>query len=84
VEPHYQAEIDMHAGIIALHEKDYNLSYSYFYESFDVYNISTNKKPKKALRNLKLMILSKIMNGHLDDVNGIIYGKSGKDKIIII
>jgi len=71
----------MHAGIIALHEKDYSLAYSYFYESFDTYNLPTVKKVSKALRALKLMVLAKIMNGNLDYVNGIIYGKIGKNYV---
>lgn len=78
IEPRLQAEIDMHAGIISLHEKDFNLSYSYFYESFDVYNIPHIKKPKKALRALQYMLISKIMGGQIDDVNGIIYGKQAR------
>ena len=67
----------MHAGIISLHEKEYSLSYSYFYESYDTFNLPNVRKPTKALRALKLMVLSKIMNGNLDDVNGIIFGKIG-------
>lgn len=78
IEPHLQAEIDMHAGIISLSEKDYSLAYSYFYEAFDTFNLPTVKKPTKALRTLKLMVLSKIMNGNLDEINSIIYGKTGK------
>lgn len=79
IEPKLQAEIDMHAGIISLHEKDYNLAYSYFYETFDVYNIPHIKKPKKALKALQYMILSKIMGGMIEDVNGIILGKSARN-----
>lgn len=66
----------MHSGIVALHEKDYNLSYSYFYEAFDTYNLPIVNRPKLALRALKLMMLSKIMNGKLDEVNSIMYGKN--------
>jgi 26S proteasome regulatory subunit N6 len=47
IEPKLQANIDMHAGILAAHEKDFNLAYSYFFESFDVYNIPTQKKKIK-------------------------------------
>ena len=46
VEPKLQANIDMHAGILAAHEKDFNLAYSYFYEAFDAYNIPNQKKKK--------------------------------------
>lgn len=79
IEPLLQAKIDMHAGIISLHEKDYNLSYSYFYETFDVYNIPHIKKPKKALKALQYMILSKIMGGMIEDVNAIIFGKQARN-----
>lgn len=79
IEPKLQAEIDMHAGIIALHERDFNLSYSYFYESFDVYNLTHVKKPHKALKALQYMLLSKIMGGMLDDVNSIIFGKQARN-----
>ena len=75
IEPRLQAEIDLHAGIISAYEKDYNLAYSYFYEAFDVFNLHTVNKKVKALQALKMMILVKILNEKLDDVNGIIYGK---------
>ena len=78
IEPVLQAEIDMHAGIFALHERDFNLSYSYFYESFDVYNLTHVKKPNKALKALQYMILSKIMGGMIDDVSSIIFGKQAR------
>jgi 26S proteasome regulatory subunit N6 len=78
IEPSLQAEIDMHAGVIALHEKDFNLSYSYFYESFDVYNLTHVKKPRKAMVALQYMILSKIMGGMIDDVNSIIFSKQAR------
>jgi 26S proteasome regulatory subunit N6 len=78
IEPRLQAEIDMHAGVLCLHEKDFNLAYSYFYESFDVYNLPNVKKPKKALKALQYMILSKIMAGSIEDVNAIILGKSAR------
>jgi 26S proteasome regulatory subunit N6 len=78
IEPKLQADIDMHAGILSAHERDFSLSYSYFYEAFDVYNIPHIKNTKKALRAMQYMILSKIMGGTIDDVNGIIYGKQGR------
>ena len=77
IEPRLQAEIDVHAGTIAAHEKDYNLAYSYFYEAFDVFNLPAINKKSKALRCIKMMILVKIMNDKLDDVNGIVFGKMG-------
>jgi 26S proteasome regulatory subunit N6 len=35
--PQLQAEIDFMSGLIAADEKDYILSYSYFYETFEGY-----------------------------------------------
>jgi 26S proteasome regulatory subunit N6 len=78
IEPKLQAELDMHAGILAAQEKDYNLAYSYFYEAFDVYNLPNIKKTQKALACLKYMIVCKIMSGALDDINNIILGKQGQ------
>ena len=78
IEPKLQAKIDMHAGILAAYEKDYNLAYSYFYESFDVFNIPNIKNTEKAIKAMQYMILCKIMNGTLDDINNIILGKKGQ------
>ena len=50
VEPKLQANIDMHAGILAAYEKDFNLAFSYFFEAFDVYNIPNKKRKNKGLR----------------------------------
>jgi len=68
----------MHAGILAANEGDFELAYSYFYESFDVYNLPLVRKPKKALKALEYMIIVKIMSGALDDVNNIILGKNAQ------
>jgi 26S proteasome regulatory subunit N6 len=81
IEPKLQANIDMHAGILASHEKDFNLAYSYFFESFDVYNIPTMRKKKKALKAFQYMILSKIVGGQIDEVNNIVLSKQGRDYI---
>ena len=79
VEPKLQANIDMHEGILAAHEKDFNLAYSYFYEAFDAYNIPNQKRKNKGLRAFQLMILSKIVGDHLEEVNNIVLSKQGKD-----
>ena len=79
VEPKLQANIDLHAGILAAHEKDFNLAYSYFFEAFDVYNIPTQRRKAKALRAFQFMILSKIVGDHLDEVNNVVLSKQGKD-----
>jgi 26S proteasome regulatory subunit N6 len=78
IEPKLQANMDMHAGMLAASEKDYNLAYSYFYEAFDVYNIPTVKKTQKALKCLQYMIMCKILSGALDDINNIVLGKQGQ------
>ena len=79
VEPKLQANIDMHAGILAAYEKDFNLAFSYFYEAFDAYNIPNQKRRNKGLRAFQLMILSKIVGDHLEEVNNIVLSKQGKD-----
>ena len=79
VEPKLQASIDMQAGILAAHEKDFNLAYSYLFEAFDVYNIPNQKKRNKGLRAFQYMILFKIVGGHIEEVNNVVLSKQGKD-----
>ena len=79
VEPKLQANIDMHAGILAAYEKDFNLAFSYFFEAFEVYNIPNKKRKNKGLRAFQFMILSKILGDHLDEVNNVVLSKQGKD-----
>ena len=79
VEPKLQANIDMQAGILAAHEKDFNLAYSYFFEAFDVYNIPNQKRRNKGLRAFQYMILSKIVGDHIEEVNNVVLSKQGKD-----
>ena len=79
VEPKLQANIDMHAGILAAYEKDFNLAYSYFFEAFDVYNIPSKKRRNKGLRAFEYMILCKIVGGHIEEVNNVVLSKQGKD-----
>ena len=79
VEPKLQANIDMHAGILAAYEKDFNLAYSYFFEAFDVYNIPSKKRRNKGLRAFVYMILCKIVGGHIEEVNNVVLSKQGKD-----
>ena len=81
IEPKLQANIDMHAGILAAHEKDFNLAYSYFFEAFDVYNIPNKKKRHKGLMAFQYMILCKIVGGHIEEVNNVVLSKQGKDYI---
>ena len=79
VEPKLQANIDLQAGILAAHEKDFNLAYSYFFEAFDAYNIPNQRRKNKGLRAFQYMILSKIVGDHLDEVNNVVLSKQGKD-----
>ena len=79
VEPKLQANIDLQAGILAAHEKDFNLAYSYFFEAFDAYNIPNQKRKNKGLRAFQYMILSKIVGDHLEEVNNVVLSKQGKD-----
>lgn len=79
VEPKLQANIDMQAGILAAHEKDFNLAYSYFFEAFDVYNIPNQKRKNKGLRAFQYMIMSKIVGDHIEEVNNVVLSKQGKD-----
>lgn len=66
-----QAEIDMQAGIVAAEEKDYKTAFSYFYEGFEGF---VSLEDKRAVNNLKYMLLCKIMTGNAQDVPAIVNG----------
>lgn len=66
-----QAEIDMQAGIVAAEEKDYKTAFSYFYEGFEGF---VSLDDKRAVNNLKYMLLCKIMTGNAQDVPAIVNG----------
>lgn len=66
-----QAEIDMQAGIVAAEEKDYKTAFSYFYEGFEGF---VSLEDKRAVNNLKYMLLCKIMTGNAQDVSAIVNG----------
>lgn len=72
--PRVQATLDMQAGILhAAENKDWKTAYSYFYEAFEGYDSSDTKK--KAVINLRYMILCKIMNNHEDEVPNLLAAK---------
>lgn len=58
--PQLQSEIDFMSGLIAADEKDYILSYSYFYETFEGYRSMNNIE--KAGVAFKFMLFAKVMN----------------------
>lgn len=73
--PALQAQIDNLGGVLCAEEKDFETSFSYFYEAFEAYNTSNN--PDQAVKMLKYMLLAKIMLNKPSEVFGIISGKSG-------
>jgi len=81
VPPALQGEIDMQAGIVAAEENDYKTAYSYFFEAFQGF---TSLDDPRAVRNLKYMLLCKIMTQDSQDVTSLLSGQialkySGKE-----
>ncbi|CEL93555.1 unnamed protein product [Vitrella brassicaformis CCMP3155] len=72
--PLLQAEIDLQAGVLHAQEKDYKTSFSYFYESFEAFNVADDPR---ALTALKYQLLAKIMCNQAGEVNSLISAKSG-------
>lgn len=68
-----QAELDCQSGILNAEDKDYKTAFSYFYESFEGYNM---QEDPKAIVVLKYMLLTKIMLNLVDDVNTILNHKN--------
>lgn len=73
--PQLQAEIDMWSGILGAAEKDFNTSYSYFYEAHEAYCQMENEQ--KARNAMKLMLLAKIMMGIPQEVDKHLKSKAG-------
>jgi len=72
--PRVQATLDMQGGILhAAENKDWKTAFSYFYEAFEGYDSCDLKK--KAILNLRYMILCKIMNNSEDEVGNLLSAK---------
>jgi len=81
-----QSELDMQSGILHAEEKDYQTSFSYFFESFEGYH---SLDDTNAIYCLKYMLLCKIMSNETDDINNILTSKnplkySKSDEIISV
>ena len=81
------ARIETVAGMIHIHENDYKISFSYFYEAFEMYH--QNKKTQRALENFQYICLCKIMMNNDDEAEnlfkgrfGIIYGELDFSKVM--
>lgn len=70
-----QAELDLLSGVLNAEDKDFKTAFSYFYESFESFNL-TSSNEEKTIKVLKYMLLSKIMLSLIDDVNNILNNKS--------
>lgn len=75
IQPLLIADIEFVAGIIHLAERDYQISYSYFFEAFEAYNQSKNLK--KASELFVYLVLSKIMQNCIEDAENLINGRYG-------
>lgn len=83
------AEIETTAGMIHIWENDYKISFSYFYEAFEMFH--QNKKPERALQNFQYILLCKIMADSADEASnllngrfGIIYGQKGFSPVMAL
>ncbi|KAF4671959.1 26S proteasome non-ATPase regulatory subunit 11, partial [Perkinsus chesapeaki] len=73
--PLMQAEMDLLSGVISCRENDFRTAYSYFYESYEAFNLQHDKK--RAEQSLKYMVLSRIMGDQPGEVFNILKGKAG-------
>lgn len=73
-----QAELDLMSGILHAEEKDFKTAYSYFYESFENYQVhkSSEENDARLIKVLKYMMLCKIMLGSVDDINKLLKNKN--------
>jgi 26S proteasome regulatory subunit N6 len=76
VPPKTQARIDAMSGTLSAEERDYTTAYSYYFEAFESF-AGMDYCEDEAVSTLKLMLLSKVMNGQSGDVQAIANGKQG-------
>lgn len=75
IQPLFQADIDLTAGMIQMAEKDYPIAYSYFYEAFEAFH--TNKQGERAAHTFQYLLLAKIMLNALEDASNLLTGRYG-------
>lgn len=71
-----QAELDLMSGIINAQDCDFDTSFSYFYESFENYQLQKEIDEVNSIKVLKYMLLCKIMVGKIDEVKLILKQKN--------
>lgn len=76
IQPVLQADIEKTAGILHLSEKDYRIAYSYFYEAFEAFHQSGEKKA--ALETFQYLLLAKIMQDSIEEANNLVEGRFGQ------
>jgi len=69
-----QSEIDMISGIINAQEKDFKTAFSYFNEAFE--SLHQNHEKQRAIKALRYMLLSKIMNEQPKEVESIVNSRT--------
>lgn len=68
-----QGELDLMSGILLLQDKDFRTAFSYFFESFENFQLHNDSETNLiTIKVLKYMILSKIMINALKDIDQIL------------
>lgn len=71
-----QAELDLMSGILNAQDSDFDTSFSYFYESFENYQLQKNIDEVSSIKVLKYMLLCKVMLGKIDELKLILKQKN--------